>query len=112
MSQVQQGATPSSSGVVPVIPTGSSTIGSGSRTVTTAGTRVQLSLISVPCRKVTIQALQSNTGKIYIGDSSVSSSNGIFLFSTQSFQLTPNNLNLVYLDSEVNGGGVVYQYEN
>lgn len=95
---------------IPVAANG--TLGNGSRTVTTAGTRVQLSLTSVSCKKVTIQALASNTGSIYIGGSTVASTNGYTIFATQSFTLTVSNLNLVYLDSSVNGEGVIYMYEN
>ena len=114
MADVQAGATGSttSSGAILVSITGNSIIGSGSKTVTTAGSRVQLSSISIPCKKLTIQGLSSNTGAIYIGDSTVASSNGIFVYATQMYQLTPSNLNLVYLDSAVNGEGVIYLYEN
>lgn len=114
MSQIQQGVLGSTNtgGAVLVSFAGNSTLGSGSQTVTTAGTRVQLSAISIPCKKVTIQGLSSNTAQIYIGDSTVSSANGIYVFPTQIFQLTVSNLNLIWLDSVNNGEGVSYQYEN
>lgn len=114
MSQVQQGVlgalTPS--GGIPVVIQGNSILGSGSKTVPTAGTRVQLSSISVPCKKLTIQGSKTNTQAVYIGDSTVSSSNGIYVFPTQIYVLTPSNLNIVYLDVDVNGEGVSYLYEN
>lgn len=113
MSFIQQGVTGATSGGATLVTlAGNTTLGSGSKTVTTAGTRVQLSGVSIPCKKITIQGLAANTKAIYIGDSTVASSNGIFVFPTQMFQLTVANLNMVYLDSEVNGEGVVYQYEN
>lgn len=114
MTQIQPGVIGSTTtgGAVAVTIVGNSTLGNGSKTVTTAGTRVQLSDISIPCKKVTIQGLVANTNAIYVGDSSVSSSNGYVLYATQSFTITPNNLNLVYLDAAVSGEGVTYLYEN
>lgn len=116
MADVQQGVQggTSSGGAALVTIVGNPIVGSGSQTVTTAGTRVQLSAISVPCKKVTVQSMFSNTGNMYLGDSTVSSSNGLVLYpgSATSFLVTPNNLNLLYIDSVVNGEGVVYFYEN
>ena len=91
---------------------GNATIGDGSQTVTTAGTRVQLSTSSVPCKKVNIQAKVANTGSIYVGGSTVSSTRGIELLPLSSIQMTPSDLNLVYLDSSVSGEGVIFIYEN
>lgn len=76
--------------------------------VTTAGTRVQLSGSSVPVRSVCIKALHADTGKIYVGDVTVASSNGYELIADISVCMDINNLNLVYLDSSVNGEGVSY----
>lgn len=118
MSQIQQGVlgalTPA--GGVPVAIIGNSTLGSGSQTVATAGTRVQLSAISVPCKKVTIQSLYSNSGAnggvIFVGDNTVSSSNGIAIPPYGSVVLTVNNLNLVYLDASDNNTIATFLYEN
>lgn len=112
--QIQQGTvgTATSTGSVPVSLMGNSTVGTGTKAVTTAGTRVQLSVASVPTKKIYIQGLQTNTKAIYIGDSTVASSNGQFIFATQTFISTASNLNLLYLDSDVNGESVVYFYEN
>lgn len=79
-------------------------------TVTSAGTRVPLSATHLLVYSVTIQSLESNTGTQYIGDGTVSSTNG--------FSLSPGNiveidspdargvdqfdLNDVYVDSTVN----------
>lgn len=116
MADIQQGATGGQSASSPsfVQLVGNGVVGSGSQTVTTAGTRVQLSSISVPCKNVTIQSKFANTGNMYLGDSTVSSSNGLVLYpgSATSFRVTPNNLNLLYIDSAVNGEGVDYFYEN
>lgn len=91
---------------------GHSTIGDGSQTVTTAGTRVQLSASSVACKKVHIQAKSANTGSIYVGGSTIAAGRGIELFATASVTLEVSNLNLVYIDSSANGDGVTYTYEN
>lgn len=89
-----------------------STIGDGTKSVTTAGTREQLSGSSVPCKKLTIQAKIGNTGSVYVGGSTVASTRGIELLPTGTIQLTVSNLNLVYIDVSVNGEGVTYIYEN
>lgn len=81
------------------------------KTVTTAGTRVQASATSIFTPDVTVQALASNTGVIYVGDVTVSSTAGIALTAGQSvsFSIEPAglgndiDLSLVYLDSSVNG---------
>lgn len=113
MSFIQQGVVGTSSGgSIPVVISGNSTLASGSKTVTTAGTRVQLSAISIPCKKITLQGGVNNGGWVYIGDSTVSSSNGYAVAASQSITVTPNNLNLVWLDSVNNGEGVTYIYEN
>ncbi len=77
-------------------------------TVTTAGTRVQLSGSSVPIRSVCVKALTGNTGKMYVGDITVSSSIGYELPKDVSICLDVNNLNLIYIDSSVNGEKVSY----
>jgi hypothetical protein len=46
-------------------------------TVTTAGTRVPLSATTVNVYAVTIISMSSNTGTQYLGDSTVTSSNGL-----------------------------------
>lgn len=91
---------------------GNSTYADGSKNVTTAGTRVQLSNSSVPCKKVYIQALTGNGGVIYVGGSTIAAGRGTALFATSSIELTVSDLNLVYLDASVSGEGVSYSYEN
>jgi hypothetical protein len=83
------------------------TILNGKTTVTTAGTRVTLAG-STACKSVTIKALIANTGVIYVGNSSVSSSNGFALQAGDSVSLNITNLTTVNLDSSVNGEGVTY----
>lgn len=88
--------------------TPASTIFENQVTVTTAGTRVQLSGSSTPIRSICIKALHADTGKIYVGNSTVSSSNGYELIADLSACLDVNNINLIYIDSSVNGEGASY----
>lgn len=78
----------------------------GKKTVTAAGTRVQLD--NVTTLSVTIKALSTNTGIIYVGNSGVTSSNGFQLLANESVSLAVDNLNKIYLDSSVNGEGITY----
>lgn len=82
----------------------------GSRTVTTAGTRVQLSTTSVPCIDLIVQAVFGITGRIYVGGPNVSSTAGVYLSAGQSLPINTDNLNKVWLDSTVNAEGVTYVY--
>lgn len=71
-------------------------------TVTTAGTRVQLASHSAVGG--IIQAPSTNSGLIYIGDSTVSSSvYGSELQPGQSAGVSINNTNTIWIDSSVNG---------
>ena len=89
---------------VEVAPT---TILNGNKNVTTAGTRVTLAS-STSCKSVTIKAKIANTGTIYVGDTSVSSSNGFALAAGETVSLDIANLNTVNLDASVSGEGVTY----
>lgn len=88
--------------------TPATTLFEGTVTVTTAGTRVQLSGSSIPVRSVCIKAQNANTGLMYVGDVLVSATVGYELTSNASICLDVNNLNLIYIDSSVNGEKVSY----
>lgn len=100
-----------------VITTDSSTNTTGTadnrKTVTTAGTRVQLAS-STACKWVIIQALRDNTGVIAVGGSTVVAASGTergsMLYAGDSVTVLTSNLNTIYLDSTVNGEGVNYTY--
>lgn len=81
--------------------------GSGVTTVTTAGTQVALGS-STAIDSVTIKALSTNTGLIYVGTSTVSSADGFQLSAGDSVSLDVDNLTDVYIDSAVNAEGVSY----
>lgn len=91
----------------PVSTAAPTTIYNGKKTVTTAGTRVTLAA-SQAVKSVVIKALVGNTGTIYVGDTSVASTNGFALSPGDTLTLDIANLNTVNLDASVNGEGVTY----
>lgn len=88
-------------------PAAPAAIFNGKTSVTTAGTRVTLAA-SQAIQSVTIKALSTNTGFIYVGNTSVASTNGLQLKAGESVSLDIANLNTVNIDSSVNGEGVTY----
>lgn len=110
MSSIEQGSsgnlTPLLTGVN-ILPY--TIIGNGKTTVTSPGSSVQLAS-STSTSSITIKALATNTGTIYVGSSSVSSANGFQLAAGDTLSLDLNNLNKVYLDASVGGEGVTYVY--
>ncbi len=81
-------------------------VAQGRKAVAAAGTRVQLD--SVACKSAIIKALPANTGKVYVGDSTVAAANGFPLSAGEGFALAIDNLNRLYIDADVNGEGVAY----
>lgn len=89
-------------------------------TVTTAGTRVQVSTTATPCASIYFEGLHTNTGKIYVGDVTVSSTNYMFELDAKTgatiegerLRGTTDELILsdFYVDSSVNGEKVVVTY--
>ena len=99
-----------------ISPIGSSgSLNDGRQTVTTAGTRVQLSAASVACTRVTITAETDNTDYIVVGGSTVvaalATRRGAPLGPGDSITLNVNNLNLVYIDSLIDTEGVTWVVE-
>jgi hypothetical protein len=85
-----------------------STVYNGQKTVTTAGTQVALASSQAITHSVKMKALHANTGWIYVGDSSVSSSSGYVLDAGETVEFQIANLSTIYIDSSVNGEGVSY----
>jgi len=81
---------------------GKTTTNSGSAVVIKSDTTI---------RSVTVKALNSNTGLVYVGNSGVSSANGYELQAGESLDIDIDNTNKVYFDVSVNGEGVSYAYE-
>jgi hypothetical protein len=89
-------------------------ISSSIKTVTTAGTAERLSATSSRHEMIVLQAECDNTGNIFIGGSTVDSSNGIqlaacetFVFSGNSFRgtIAPFDLRDIWIDVATNGEG-------
>jgi len=80
----------------------------GHTTVTTGGTAV---ILTSPGNSdtITVKALPSNNGNIYVGDTNVDSTNGFVLQSGESvsIDLNHNDVN-VFIDADTNGEGVCF----
>lgn len=81
-------------------------IKNGQKTVTTSGTAEAIS--SGQFRSIVIKALASNSGNIYVGDSSVDSSNGFILAANETLSMDFEDLALIYIDADNNGEGVCF----
>lgn len=81
----------------------------GVKNVTVAGTAVALGTAK-NVREILIQAKRTNTGRIYIGPSTVltNDTNGIYLDKGDSFRLFHTDMTQIYINSTVNGEGVTY----
>lgn len=86
----------------------------GSQDVASAGTAEALLAASGEAKIVLVQARPGNTGNIYVGDSSVSSSvYGFLLEPGDSVPLSATSLSKIdltkhFIDSDVNGEGVTF----
>ena len=110
MSNIEQGSsgnlTPLLTGVN-ILPY--TILGNGKITVSTPGSASALG-VPTTTASITIRALASNTGKVYVGTASVSSSNGFQLSPQETMSLDLNNLNKIWLDVDNAGEGVTYFY--
>ena len=96
-------------GSVDIVSVGlNATVYHGKTTVTTAGTEVTLASSQALTAGVTIKALSSNTGLIYVGLNPVTSATGFELNAKESVFIEVANLTTLYIDSAVNGEGVTY----
>lgn len=90
---------------------------SGTKTVTTAGTRVALAATRTPAAWVMVQALATNTDAIYVGDKTVSTTIGHELPSSTDSVMFPfsgapgfYDLAQIYIDAAVSLEGVKFSY--
>jgi hypothetical protein len=95
----------------------------GSKNVATAGSAVPLSSTSLRVAQIVIQVKPTNSGYIYLGDNTVTSSNGIRLEVPVAGVVLPdaeikltgvgNNLDLsqLYINASQSGDGVNFLYE-
>lgn len=88
-------------------------------TVATAGTRVQVKATSTVARMVAIQGKYTNSGTLFVGDSSVAASNGFALNAREAFSvgemqlMTADNridLSLLYVDTSSSGDIAIIAY--
>lgn len=89
-----------------VIPASTAVL-NGQTTVTTAGTRVVLGAGTLTTG-VIVRAKDVNAGYIYLGNSTVTSANGMILLPGESTSVAIDNLNKLFIDSASNGDGVSY----
>ena len=80
------------------------------KVITTAGTAVPLSAVSLGFNKVTIQAKISNTNYIYVGNSSVDNTY-VALPGGATIDLEGGDFNDVYIDADTDGEGVTCLYK-
>jgi hypothetical protein len=83
------------------------TLANGQKTVTTAGTAEVLGA-SAAIQGIIIKALSTNTNNVYVGTSTVDSTNGYVLRRGASVAFDIDNVADVYLDVDTNGEGVSY----
>lgn len=79
---------------------------SGKVPVIAAGTEVNLPAMII--KSVTIKALSTNTGIIYVGNSSVSNANGFQLSAGDTISIDIANLGAVWIDSSISNEGISY----
>jgi hypothetical protein len=93
-------------------PLSNTVFGSGSATVVTPGTAVQLP--DQPCSEVLISAIDTNAAPVSVGGSNVKAS-----ATKKGVQLTPlgmphpikiDNLNKIFVDAQQAGDGITYSY--
>ncbi len=87
----------------------------GTKTVSSAGTRVQVSSTPTPVRRVRFQAPPGNSGITYVGTSTVSSSVAGIEFAAAGGSETvdftegrPGDLSEFYCDAATNGDKIHY----
>lgn len=90
-------------------------IAHGQDSVTTAGTAVQLNggtSLSIPTgAELVVRADGDNTGNIYVGDSSVTNSNGFILGAGESISVPTDDVTNIHIDADNNGEGVSWLVE-
>jgi hypothetical protein len=88
---------------------------SGSTTIVTSGTAIRITSTSTPVPGVWVGSDEANAGLIVVGDVNVSGVSG----SQQGIMVEPagnsifipvNNLNLLWVDTSVNGGIATWAY--
>jgi hypothetical protein len=103
--------------ITPVPPANTNTFKTGQKTVTTAGTPVQLSSVSVPVKagtKLTVIAKPGNTGVIYFANSEAECVAGTYfdgLSAGLAHSFGVQDVQDIWIDASVNGEGVSWYCE-
>ncbi len=91
-------------------PATASSIGVGNKTIASTGVAVPLVAVSTPRVKVFLITEQTNTGKIYWGGSSVSSTDGAYLFPATALPpIEIDDVSKIYINGTA-GDGVKFTY--
>lgn len=94
---------------------GHSGVGDGTATVAAAGTRVQISTVNIPCKKVWVQASVTNTGVVVVGAvtcvAAEATRRGKAFWPTQGDWFYVSDVSSLYIDSTVSGDKIHYFYE-
>lgn len=85
---------------------GASAVYYGHTTVLTAGTPIVLGADQALTQGVRVRAALGNSGNIYVGDASVSSSNGYTLSQGESVFVPIANVHTLYVNATVNNDSV------
>lgn len=93
---------------------GHDAVGELTKSVSTAGTAVQID--SNSCKRAFVQAMEDNSGVVVIGGSAVVAAQGtrkgLALYPSQGQWFVVSNTNLLYIDSTQDGDTVTVFYEN
>ena len=79
-------------------------VAQGFQAITTAGTRVNLA--DNVAKSITIKANANNNGTVYIGDSTVTSSDGFPLRAGDTLSLDISNTNKIWIDASISGESI------
>ena len=96
-----------------ILSSGGATISHGKKTVAVPGVAEVLgSLAIINGKSVSIKALHTNSGVIYVGYTGVGSVDGYQLYPGEPVDLFVSNLNIVYIDADVAAEGVTWIIES
>jgi hypothetical protein len=94
--------------VTSAVVTPPTTIYNGAKTVTTHGTAVALASSQAIESAVVVRAALANTGTIYVGNSGVTSANGLQLAAGDAVTLAVANLATVFIDASADTQSVTF----
>lgn len=93
---------------IPIAIAAPTTFYHGQKTVTTPGTELVLASSQALVSGVTVKALPTNTGLIYVGKNPVTLTTGFILEAGEQIFVETDNLADVFVDCSVGGEGVCF----